>query len=78
MLIIFILFLLALIMSMLLKYIRNERRCWKFYKKSYNKIIYSEKIKGNWQSIKIDAKIDYGTFLPMEVLDMPPLALVCN
>jgi hypothetical protein len=48
----------------IIRYIRNENRGWKFYKKGYDKIIYSEKINGLWKHIEIDAKIDFGTFVP--------------
>ncbi|WP_299272910.1 hypothetical protein [uncultured Psychroserpens sp.] len=48
----------------IIRYFRNEKRGWKFYKKNHKKIIYSEKIKGTWKHIEIDAEIDYGTFVP--------------
>ncbi len=64
MLLIFLFFLLALIVERLIKYIRNEKRGWKFRKESYKKIIYKEKIDKVWKEIEIEARIDIGTFVP--------------
>jgi hypothetical protein len=61
----FILFILFVNVEKIIKYFSAQKRGWKFCKKSYNKIIYSEKISTRWQHIEIDARINIGTFEPI-------------